>query len=292
MTLHEGTATPARTPALWPGGARAAVSVTFDNLGEAAEEELGLVVAIGEHSSVSTGLPIVLAELAETGLQATFFVEGINAKSYPDAVRSIVDAGHECSYHSWHHEDWSRLSDEEEKDNLSRGVAAMRTIGVQVKGFRPPGGRLGEHTLALVRDQGLRYCSPAGTGAGLDEVVLLPFAWPCVDAYHLLPQFAPLRAQVDGSDQPGGPDRLADSMIASIDQAIETGMHVTLLFHPMLIDTERDAFRDVLHHLRGATRRGEVWAAQCDEVAAWITDHADAFTEPPHLDVTSWLIGS
>ena len=41
---------PLRDPAQrWPRGARAAVSITFDNLGEAAEQELGLPSPTGGH---------------------------------------------------------------------------------------------------------------------------------------------------------------------------------------------------------------------------------------------------
>ena len=57
----------------------------------------------------------VLAELAETGTPATFFVEGVNAETYPEALHSIVAAGHECGYHAWRHEDWSRLNEAEER---------------------------------------------------------------------------------------------------------------------------------------------------------------------------------
>jgi peptidoglycan/xylan/chitin deacetylase (PgdA/CDA1 family) len=269
----------------WPDGVRSTVSVTFDNLGGAAEEELGLPTPTGSHFSVTTALPIVLDELAVAGLRATFFVEGVNAESYPDAVRSIVDAGHECAYHAWHHEDWSQLTELEELDNLSRGLA----FGVNLAGFRPPGGRLNGHTVEALREREFSHSSPAGAGAGIEGIVLLPFAWSSVDAYDLLPQFAALRSHIDGSDEPGGPERVAEAMIAMVDQTIATGAYAALLFHPMLIDTERDALRAVLAHVRAAAQRGEVWVARCDEVAAWIERHPDSFTAPAQLDTTSWL---
>ncbi len=94
-----------QAPQRWPEGARGAVSLTLDNLGEAAEQELGMPTPTRGHYSVTTALPIVLADLAEAGVRATFFVEGVNAQTYPQALRSIVDAGHECAYHAWRHED-------------------------------------------------------------------------------------------------------------------------------------------------------------------------------------------
>src|ERR1700681_1510003 len=129
---------------VWPGGARAAVSLTVDNLGEAAEIELGLRAADaqrGGHYSVTTALPIMLDALATAELSATFFVEGINAEIYPDALAAICEAGHELAYHAWCHEDWSALDAEAEAANLDRGLTALRATGVQVVGFRPPGGR-------------------------------------------------------------------------------------------------------------------------------------------------------
>jgi hypothetical protein len=273
----------------WPGGARAAVSVTFDNLGEAAEQELGLPTPTGRHYSVGTALPIVLAELAEAGTRATFFVEGANTETYPDALRSIVDAGHECAYHAWHHEDWSRLSGAAEHENLTRGLAAMRACDLEPAGFRPPGGLLGDRTLALLQAEGLSYCSPAGEGIAIERTVLLPFAWPNVDAYHVLPQFAPLRSHIDGSGDAGGQERVADTLMATIDDSIANGSHATLVLHTWLIEAERDAVRAILGHVGAAERRGEVWAARCDEVAAWVQSHPDLFTDAANLDTTSWL---
>jgi peptidoglycan/xylan/chitin deacetylase (PgdA/CDA1 family) len=273
----------------WPDGARAAISVTFDNLGEAAEQELGAPIATGAHYSVTTALPIVLAELAETGTRATFFVEGVNAQTYPEALRSIVAAGHECAYHAWRHEDWQRLNEAEERENLARGLDAMRACGLEPAGFRPPGGLLGERTLELLLAQGLSYCSPAGAGVGIKRTVLLPFAWRNVDAYHLLPQFAALRRHIDGSSEPGGPERVAETLVSAIDEAIADGAHTSLVLHTWLIEAERDAVRSVLSHLAQRARRGHVWTANCGEVAEWIQRHADSFADSASLDTTSWL---
>jgi peptidoglycan/xylan/chitin deacetylase (PgdA/CDA1 family) len=278
-----------RPTSRWPDGAAAAISVTFDNLGEAAEQELGLPAPRGGHYSVTTALPIVLAELAASETRATFFIEGVNTEAYPEALRSILEAGHECAYHAWRHEDWSRLSDAEERENLSRGVAAMRACGLEPAGFRPPGGLLSEHTRELLRREGLSYCSPAGAGVAIDGIVLLPFSWRSVDAYHLLPQFAALRAHRDGTDEPGGPGRVADALIAAVEGAIARSDHAVLVFHTWLIEAEREAVATVLGHVRRASRRGTAWVARCDEVAAWAGRHPDSFSEGAKLDTTSWL---
>jgi peptidoglycan/xylan/chitin deacetylase (PgdA/CDA1 family) len=275
----------------WPDGRRAAVSITFDNLGEAAELELGLRSEdepLGDHYSVTNSLPIVLRELAAAGLSATFFVEGLNAEVYPEALRQIADAGHEVAYHAWRHEDWGALQPTDEEKNLARGSEAMRAIGLGPAGFRPPGGRLNANTLALLRDHGFAYCSPAGGRAGVDTVVVLPFAWPAVDAFHVLPAFAALRSHFTGSDEAGGPDAVRRLLLADVDEAVTLSAHAALVLHTAMIELELEAVREVLARVRAGVAKGELWAARCDETADWIASRAGDFPDPPRLDSVSW----
>jgi peptidoglycan/xylan/chitin deacetylase (PgdA/CDA1 family) len=275
----------------WDRGARAAVSVTFDNLGEAAEIELGLRdpgAAAGGHYSVTTALPIVLEMLATAGLTATFFVEGINAELYPDALRDIRDAGHELAFHAWCHEDWSTLDAAAELANLDRGLAAMRALGIEVLGMRPPGGRLTPATPALLASRGLSYCSPAGTAPGIDCIAVLPFAWQAVDAFHVLPVFAALREHLGGSVDPGGPSAVRAVLLESVEGALRSGGYAALVLHTWMIELERDAVRDVLARVADGVRGGELWSAPCCDVASWIAERRVGADLPPVLDSTSW----
>ncbi len=281
---------------IWPGGARAAVSLTIDNLGEAAEIELGLRAPDGprgDHYSVTMALPIMLQALAESKLSATFFVEGVNAETYPHALAAIAEAGHEVGYHAWCHEDWTGLDAEAEVANLDRGLAAMSEVGIEIVGFRPPGGRINAGTLALLVLRGLRYCSPAGNGAGvIDGMAVLPFAWPAVDVFHVLPAFAPLREHLTASGEPGGAEAVRSALLESIEGAIAEGSHATLVLHTWMIELELDAVRDVLDRLRGAVADGELWVAPCREAAAWMRERAESFPTPPLLDEISWMAPS
>jgi peptidoglycan/xylan/chitin deacetylase (PgdA/CDA1 family) len=271
------------------------VSLTLDNLGEAAEIELGLRDAdapLGGHYSVTTALPIVLDLLDDVDLRATFFVEGLNAEVYPDVLRDIRDAGHELAYHAWCHEDWSALDAEAEVANLDRGLAALRAIGVDVLGMRPPGGRLTPRTLDLLVSRGLRYCSPAGSAPGFEHVAVLPFAWPAVDAFHVLPAFAALRERLSGSAQAGGPDAIRAALLSSVDEVLTGGRHATLVLHTWMIELERDVVEEVLARIRRGVDGGKLWAAPCRDVAAWMVEHASSFGAPPILDRTSWMAPS
>ncbi len=280
-------------PGIWPRGARGALSLTIDNLGEAAEIELGLRAPDaprGEHYSVTTALPIMLETLAAAGLAATFFIEGINAETYPHALATIGDAGHEIAFHAWCHEDWSGLDPAAEQANLDRGLAALHDIGVEAVGFRPPGGRITPRTLELLAGRGLRYCSPAGSAAGIDRVAVLPFSWPAVDVFHVLPSFAALREHLGHDSEPGGPDAVRAALLASVEQAIAGGGHTAIVLHTWMIELELDAVRDVLARIGEWIGDDDLWVARCRDVAAWMVEHPESFSGPPILDQTSWTM--
>ena len=116
------------------------VSVTFDNLGEASDLERGWWPEdepLGAHYSVTEALPRVLEALDETGLRATFFVEGLNTELYPDTLRELDARGHEVACHGWRHERWSGLSvaDERASLELQRARPAGEPVPPQVVDF-------------------------------------------------------------------------------------------------------------------------------------------------------------
>jgi peptidoglycan/xylan/chitin deacetylase (PgdA/CDA1 family) len=221
------------------------VSLTFDNLGEAADLERGKWPAdapLGRHASVTRTLPRILALLDAAGVRATFFVEGLNAELYPDALREIAAAGHEVAYHGWQHERWSELDPAAERASLERGVAALDALGLRPVGFRPPGGELTPASLGLLREYGFQYVSPEGDHvAAVDGLVVLPFRWELVDAFYYLPHFADLR----GTAEPLPPSRLRE--------AIAGDDFVTLIFHPFLLEDEQrfEVLRWAVEWVRG-----------------------------------------
>lgn len=275
-----------------PDACRAAVSVTFDNLGEAADLERGLwpeEEPLGRHFSVRRALPRILGLLEELDLRSTFYVEGLNAELYPEALLEIVDSGHEVGCHGWRHEYWPDLSPSEEARLLERGVHRMREIGVGPEGFRPPGGRLTCSSPRLLEDLGFTHCSPAGRGTGfLDGLVALPFAWRVLDAYHYLPRFGGLREAFTGSDESLPPDRFRETLGSVLRGIVRDGGHLTLVFHPFLEEQE-DRFaivRGELEGLRDLVEDHTVWCAPHRDVASWVRNRPEDISNGLELDPT------
>lgn len=272
------------------------VSVTFDNLGEAAQLELGMWpddVPIGEHFTVVDILPRLLDLLRTHRLRATFFVEGLNAETYPRALQTIVAAGHEVALHAYRHEEWAALEADAEVALLQRATDAMRSIGIHPLGFRPPGGCLTERTLALLGERGYTYASPAGEREGLLEgLAVLPFRWPLVDAYAYLPQFACLRERYGDGPDPLTPVQMRDAMIAALDAHAAGEGHLTLLFHPFSVaftgDPGWEALEAVLGHATRLAATGALTALRMDEAAAHMQESAEE-PGPPRLDDATWM---
>jgi peptidoglycan/xylan/chitin deacetylase (PgdA/CDA1 family) len=283
--------------AAWPGGARGALSLSFDNLGEAAEIELGAFPAeapLGEHFTATRVLPAVLSELMLRNLRATFFVEGLNAELYPVELFSIHLQNHELAFHAWRHEQWGNLSAEEQADNLARGIAAFRGLGggagVELAGLRPPGGQLGGGGLGLLREAGLRYCSPAGESAGVEDgIALLPFQWQHVDAACVLPPLAPVRERIAGSPDPLGPDAFLAHLEGEIERLSREGGFATIVLHLFMLDwLGGDHFGALLDRLREAKSQGDLWVGPCGRVAEHVLANPDEFRGGTTLDPTSW----
>jgi peptidoglycan/xylan/chitin deacetylase (PgdA/CDA1 family) len=248
-------------------------TVTFDNLGEVAALQRGELPEgepLGRHFSATRALPRILDLLDETGLRATFFVEGLNAELYPETLSAIAAAGHEVAYHGWCHEEWARLEAGEEAELLSRGVRALDELGQRPLGFRPPGGELNAASLRLLREFGFTYCSPAGDAVAVREgVAILPFVWPLVDAYHYLPRFAGMR----GCDAPRSPDEFARIVAGALEDAVAARRDSSVVFHAFLAEPE-DRFAVIRRHLQAVRElvdRRELVCAPYREVAARIT---------------------
>ncbi|MCA1682691.1 MAG: polysaccharide deacetylase family protein, partial [Actinobacteria bacterium] len=278
-----------------PQARSAAVSITFDNLGEAMDLALGTWPEdqpLGRHHSVTRVLPRILSLLDGEGLRSTYFVEGWSAAMYPDAIRRLHDAGHEIGCHGWRHERWSQIASRDmEATLISRAVAAIGGHGIQLRGFRPPGGELSDWSAEVLRQQGFAYVSPAARRlATIGGLVALPFRWKAIDAYYLYDAFASLRAAYGDPEHALPPRRLVDGVEQVLDEIVSAGGYVSLLFHPFL-HADGGHFTAMEQIIAAVAKRDDVWCATCAEHVDWVLRHPELLAADPELENVSWQEG-
>jgi len=118
-----------------------------------------VVLTFDDGPWVST--PAVLKALADECVKATFFAIGKHATYYPEILRNVVKAGHSVGSHTWSHQDLSKKTPEEAKEEIEKAVSAVKwalgDAGYETPFFRFPALRhppemvtyLGERNIAI-----------------------------------------------------------------------------------------------------------------------------------------------
>ncbi len=282
----------------WPGGATAAVLLTFDVDAESgvlwefpgAARRLGIM----SHQAYGprAGLPRLLRVLARHGARATFFVPGFTAETHPDVVRSIVEGGHEIGHHGYLHEIVTELSPSDEEAVLERGSEILeRLTGTRPRGWRAPMWELNYDTPGLLAVHGFAYDSslmdadlPYRLRAGPDPdsptLVEIPPHWSLDDGE----QYAWLPGIWD-TGVIEGPDKLLRMWEMDFEATLAEGGCLVLTMHPFLSGrpARAAAFEQLLERIVGTSG---VWVATAGEVASHVEALALAsvFHEPPPVD--------
>ena len=150
----------------------------------------------GNPSSLAQGrygpnvaLPGILDVLDRHGVEATFFIPSWVIDHYPDAVKSIVAAGHEVGAHGVKHESPVTLTPEQEKAVLDESIRVIeRVTGHRPQGYRAPSWAFSDITMGLVIDAGFTYSSnfmdtdQPHVHADSNGLVELPVSWILDDA--------------------------------------------------------------------------------------------------------------
>jgi peptidoglycan/xylan/chitin deacetylase (PgdA/CDA1 family) len=123
-------------------------------------------------------VPRVLAFLERRNLKISFFIVGQDAafgRNHP-ILRSIAEAGHEISNHSFHHEPWLHLYSEAEiqREFESAETAIEQATGSRTIGFRGPGFSVSETVIKVLISRGYQY----------DASTLPTFLGPLARAYY------------------------------------------------------------------------------------------------------------
>jgi peptidoglycan/xylan/chitin deacetylase (PgdA/CDA1 family) len=161
------------------------------------EHALNLGVMSHQAYGPRVGVPRILGLLADYDVPATFFVPGLTADRWPDAVARILEAGHEVAHHSYAHVAPVDQAEDEERRDLERGLEALARHGVAPAGYRCPGWEPSYRTPRLLAEHGLRYDSslfdddrPYVLETGGGDLVELPVSWELDDweQYAYLPR--------------------------------------------------------------------------------------------------------
>ena len=259
----------------WPSGAQSAFAMTFDF--DAEEVWIGEdpdnarrpgVLSQGTYGP-RVAIPLLLDILARHGITATFFVPGKDAERHPNAVRAILDAGHEVGHHGYTHTSVLNMDEKQEREELERGLEVLTGLGASVTGYRSPSWDLSPHTLDLLQEHGFAYSSnlmddirPYRHANGIVE---LPVHWILDDAAHFWFDGATWTKTIRNNDE---------VMRLWVDEA--TGIHAlggltNLTTHPMLIGRPgRLALLDSF--LSWVREHPDVWIATAHDIAAQSID--------------------
>ena len=263
-------------PPAWPGGARSALALSFDCDHETFELGAGRAavgrLAWGEFGR-RTGVPRILEVLARHDARATFFHPAVAALIDAEAIRPIVDAGHEIGVHGWIHENTSRLDRQTERNLMLRARDTLASLSGQMPvGHRAAQWDLSAHTIDLVAEAGFLYDSSmmaddepyellvAGRRTGLVEI---PVDWVRDDAVYLLFNREPATRPFTP------PDAVFDIFRREFDAAHAAAGLCQLTFHPFVIGyRSRIWILDAL--LSHARAQGDIWIASHADIARWV----------------------
>jgi peptidoglycan/xylan/chitin deacetylase (PgdA/CDA1 family) len=221
------------------------------------------------------GVPRLIELLAEYGLPATFFVPGLTAERYPQAVEAILAAGHEVGHHSYAHFSPFDQTEADERQDFERALAVLDRFGVEPEGFRCPSWEPTWRTPELVAEYGLAYDSSLmdsdrayilETAKG--ELVELPVHWSLDDweQYAYLPR-PPFKSPIES------PRKVLDLWTSELDAMRRYGCLFVLTCHPFLSGRPHrvEILRALIEHALAA---GDVEFASARDVARRVRDDA------------------
>ncbi len=262
-------------PAAWPGGARCAVSLSFDADHETIplrDADLSpMRISQGQYGN-RQGVPRIRALLRRQGIKASFFYPAVSALLHPREVREVAEEGHEIGIHSWIHEANTKLPPGVERDLTLRAADVLeKTSGRRPVGIRTASWDFSVDTLPIIREMGLLYDSSLmgdddpyeleeqGEPTGIVE---LPPEWIRDDApYFNFVRFSALRPYTP-------PSGVEEIFRAEFDGAYaEQGLFL-LTMHPHVIG-HRSRISMLERLVEYMKAQPGVWFGTHEEVARW-----------------------
>ena len=268
-------------PASWPGGAKAAVALSFDSDHETNELRTGRSsigsLSWGEYGS-RVGIPRIRRILDRYDIKASFFVPAVAALLHPDEQRALAAEGHEIGVHGWIHEPMEKLGAGTERDLFSRAADTLEKItGKRPAGIRTPSWDFTPATMSIIRKLGFLYDSSLMADDDcyelLDQgqptgIVEIPVEWIRDDAAYLMT----LRTE---TQRPWiAPRDVLDIFRDEFDAAYAEGGLFQLTMHPHVVGYRSRIFllEEIIRH---AKSKGDVWFGTHEQVARWVIKNAE-----------------
>lgn len=151
----------------WPDGKSVAASLSFDFDGETPflwRNRDANIAGIGEMEQRRFGPRVgvyrILELLREWDIKATFFIPGVIAERYPEAVTEIDRDGHEIGLHGYLHERVDQIDDEELDWTVAAAKEKLESITHKpIAGYRSPSWEMTESVFRVLKKYGITYDS-------------------------------------------------------------------------------------------------------------------------------------
>lgn len=269
----------------WPEEKQCAVVLSFDfdvhtpylwrnrkaqtnSLGELEQRRFG----------VRQGICRILELLAHYDVKASFFVPGLVAEQYPQAVAEVAEHGHEIGLHGYIHERLDELNKGEAEETMLKSVEALeRIVGRKRMGYRSPSWEMTADMFDLLNRYDVLYDSSLmgyDHPYWVDGLPELPVQWLLDDAVFY-------RYTGSGIDigPPQSPAVVVDMWNRELEGMKQFGGLFMVTMHPWI--TGRAARLLALEELiKSISDSSAVWWSTCDEVALYHrAAYADQYLE-------------
>lgn len=258
----------------WPGGAKAAVAISFD-----VDNEFPMSAALPAQVGAGSygwfqALPRIHRLLDEYEIPSTFYIPVGSAVLAPDMVPEILRSGrHEIGLHGWTHERVPELNGREEEERLLAQQIDWyrRAVGGMPRGYRAPNGAISNDTIDLLIRAGIKYDASLPGGDDCYELlskgsptgmVEVPFSWITTEWMYLhVDEF------YQGNLQ--SPDEVYKVFSSEFEAAYDEGGLFVLTLHPHVIG-RRSRLPILRRVIEDAKRKGDVWFATVEQVADYV----------------------
>ena len=97
-------------------------------------------------------IPAILDTLDKYKVKATFFIVGLWAEEYPDAVKMMTERGHEIANHGYSHLHMSQIPEAKIEEEILRCSEVLEKLsGNKITLFRPPYGEYNANTIRVAK---------------------------------------------------------------------------------------------------------------------------------------------